>query len=103
MNDRLQKLEQLLQRDPKDTFVLYGIAMEHKKAGRANEAADYFDRVLSIDPGYCYAYHQKGLLFESTGDMEAARRVYRQGIEAATKKGDAHAAEEIAAALGMIE
>ena len=103
MSERLEKLEQLLQRDPSDTFVLYGIAMEHKKAGRAQVAAEYFDRVLSIDPGYCYAYHQKGLLPESTGDMESARKIYRQGIEAARKKGDAHAAEEVAAALALIE
>ena len=93
----------MLERDPADTFLLYGIALEHKKLGDAKQAVDFLDRVISIDPGYCYAYHQKGLVFESAGDVESAKNAYRAGIEAATKKGDAHAREEIAAALSMIE
>ena len=103
MEDRLSKLQELLKHDPGDTFVLYAIAMEHKKAGRMKEAGGFFDQVLAIDPGYCYAYHQKGMMFESAGDVESARKVYQQGIQAAKKKGDTHAADEIAAALALIE
>jgi hypothetical protein len=44
-----------------------------------------------------------GQVLESIGDAEAAKRTYRDGIEAATKKGDAHAAGEIEAALSMLE
>lgn len=93
----------MLERDPGDTFLLYGIALEHKKLGDGARAVEFLDRVIAADPGYCYAYHQKGLVFESTGDVEAAKGAYRAGIEAATKKGDAHAREEISAALSMIE
>ncbi len=102
MSDRLIKLLQLLERDPKDAFVLYGIAMEHKKAGDAQKAIEFFNRTLQTDGGYCYAYHQKGLVYESLGDVDSARKSYQDGIEAARKKGDAHAAEEIAAALSML-
>ena len=92
----------MLERDPKDTFLLYGLALEHKKLGDANQAIEYLDRVIAADAGYCYAYHQKGLVHESTGDVEAAKTAYRAGIDAATKKGEEHARSEIQAALDML-
>ena len=93
----------MLEREPNDTFLLYGIALEHRKAGDPAQAIDYLNRVLKIDPNYFYAYHQRGLAYEDAGDIEAAKRSYREGIDAARKGGDAHAAEEIQAALSMIE
>ena len=101
-SERLEKLRTMLERDPADTFLLYGIALEHKKLGAAKSAIEYLDRVIAADPGYCYAYHQKGLVFESQGDVDAAKEAYRAGIDAAAKKGDAHARDEIQAALDML-
>ena len=93
----------MLEKQPGDTFTLYAIALEHKKAGDAARALEFLDRVIQFDPGYCYAYHQKGLVFESLGDTSAAGDAYRAGIDAATRKGDLHAKGEIEAALQMIE
>ena len=93
----------MLARSPNDPFLLYGVALEHRKLGDAAAAIEFLDRVIAVDPGYCYAYHQKGLVHESTGDVEAARAAYRAGVAAAENKGEAHAREEIAAALSMIE
>ena len=93
----------LLEKQPNDTFLLYGIALEHKKAGQTSEAIEYLDRVIQADPGYCYAYHQKGLIHESTGDTDAARQTYREGeLPPAGQKGDLHAKGEIEAALEML-
>src|SRR5436190_291827 len=94
-SERLEKLSQMLQRDPNDAFLLYGIALEHKKLGDGPRAIEFLDRVIAVDSGYSYAYHQKGLTYESLGDLESAKSTYRAGIESARKKGDAHAAEEI--------
>src|SRR3954454_24037900 len=103
MSERLEKLLSMLEREPRDAFLLYGVALEYKKMNEPAKAVEFLDRVIGVDPGYCYAYHQKGLTFESTGDVEAAKRAYRDGIAAAQRKGDAHAAEEIGAALSLIE
>lgn len=102
-SSRMQQLQQMLQREPNDTFLLYGLALEYKKANDAARAIEYLDRVIQLDAGYCYAYHQKGLAYESLGEMEAAKKAYRDGIAAAQKKGDEHARGEIEAALTMIE
>ena len=103
MTDRMSKLAAMLEKQPDDVFLLYAMGMEHRKAGARTEAIEHFDRVIARDWGYCYAYHQKGQVYEEAGDAEAAKEAYRQGIAAATRKGDAHAGEEIAAALAMIE
>ena len=102
-SERLEKLQQMLARDPNDTFLLYGIAMEHKKLNDPAAALEFFDRVTSLDAGYCYAYHQKGLVQESQGDLDAAKQAYQDGIAAATRTGDLHAKGEIEAALESVE
>jgi Tfp pilus assembly protein PilF len=102
-SERLEKLNKMLEREPNDTFLLYGLALEYKKLEDSVNAIKFLDRVIELDPGYCYAYHQKGLTFESLGDNESAKKAYRDGIAAAQKKGDSHAAGEIEAALSMIE
>lgn len=103
MSQRLEKLLLMLQKEPNDTFLLYGIAMEHKKADNLPAALEFLGKVTQLDELYCYAYHQQGLIHELAGDIEAARRAYRDGIAAARRKGDAHAQSEIESALGMIE
>lgn len=99
----MEQLRRLLERSPNDTFLLYAIALEHKKAAESREAIEFLDRVLKVDPLYCYAYHQRGLVYELLGDVELARQSYREGIEAAVKANDAHARGEIEAALSLIE
>jgi tetratricopeptide (TPR) repeat protein len=101
-SERLEKLQQLLDRDPTDPFLLYGIGLEHKKLGDADKAMEYLRRVIEVDPGYCYAYFQIGQVCESSGQVDVARATYQQGIEAARKKGDAHAESEIQGALEML-
>jgi tetratricopeptide (TPR) repeat protein len=100
---RLEKLREMLEKSPGDTFLLYAMAMEYRKSGDGKSALEYLDRVIVRDWGYCYAYHQKGQILESTGELDAAKQAYRQGIEAAGRSGDEHARQEIAAALAMIE
>jgi Flp pilus assembly protein TadD len=100
---RLEKLRLMLEKSPGDTFLLYALALEYRKNGDAKSALEFLDQVIQHDWGYCYAYHQKGLTMESMGNVEGARQAYRQGIDAAARKGDRHAQEEITAALAVIE
>jgi tetratricopeptide (TPR) repeat protein len=102
-SSRLEKLKGMLEKSPGDTFLLYAMALEYRKIGDAKRAMEFLEKVIQHDWGFCYAYHQKGLTMESMGDMEGAKAAYRQGIDAAARKGDRHAGEEIAAALAMIE
>ena len=100
---RMQQLQKMLDRTPADPFLLYGMALEYKKANEFPAALDYLDRTIQADAGYCYAYFQRGQVSEQMGDIAAAKQAYRDGIEAAKRKGDAHARSELEGALSMIE
>jgi Tfp pilus assembly protein PilF len=90
-------------REPKDSFLLYGVGMEYKKLGALEKAVEYFAQVIQNDPAYCYAYFQSAQTFERMGKSEDARRSYEAGIAAAKKAGDAHAQGELESALAMME
>lgn len=102
-SDRLSKLQAMLDRTPGDPFTLYAVALEHRKAGRLDLALQHLDKTIQFDPGYCYAYFQKGQILEENGDVESAKQTYRAGIDAARLKGDAHALSELEGQLQMIE
>src|SRR2546429_400750 len=100
--DRLPILEKMLQQQPRDPFLLYGIAIEHKKKSDFAKAIDFLNRALEADPNYCYAYYQRGQVHEQSGELDAAKESYRRGIEVARVCGDAHAQSELQAALEMM-
>jgi len=102
MSDKLPKLQAMLEKQPNDPFLLYGIALEHKKLNEPEKAILFLDRCIAADPNYCYAYFQRGQISEMTGDIEAARQSYEDGIVAAKRAKDAHAQSEIEGALQML-
>jgi tetratricopeptide (TPR) repeat protein len=95
----LEQLEKLLAADPGDAFVLYGLAQEHAKQGHFARAVEFYDRCLSVDPAYCYAYYHKARALEGKGDRAEAVAVLKAGMAQARGVGDAHAAAEIEALL----
>ncbi len=103
MSTRLEQLQKMLEREPNDTFLLYGLAMEHKKAGNKDLALKLLEKVVELDPGHGYALFQAGQIHETSGDVEAARKAYEGGIIAANKSGDAHARSELEGALSNLE
>lgn len=102
MSDRLAQLQKMLEREPTDPFLLYGVAMEHKKVGRSVDAVEFFEKTIAVNSGYCYAFYQLGQLYEQLGETERARKWYEDGIKAARVKGDDHALSELEAALSML-
>jgi tetratricopeptide (TPR) repeat protein len=103
MSSRQKHLEELLKIEPNDPFLRYGLAMEHKKAGRLDQALEWFGKTLEADATYCYAWYQQGQVHQARGEVEAARSVYERGIAAARQCNDNHAAGEMQAALDELE
>lgn len=98
----IEQLERLLVTDPTDTFVLYGLAQEHAKAGETDRAVSYYDRVIAIDPHYHYAYFHKARALEEAGRDEEAAATLRAGLDRARTAGDAQAVSEIAGYLDQL-
>lgn len=99
----IEQLQRLLEADPKDPFVLYGLAQEYAKAGDVGKAVEFFDRCLGADPAYCYAYFHKARVLGAAKRAAEAREVLAAGMKAARGAGDTHAAAEMEALLDELE
>lgn len=92
---RLDKLLKILDAEPNDPFVLYGIAQEHANAERFADAVVFYDRCLAADPAYLYAHYHKAVALQEQGDIAAAQTTLRTGLAAARKAGDLKAQSEM--------
>ena len=102
MTTRLEKLQEMAAQDPQNAFLRYGLAQELANQGRLEEAVAEFQKLIEIQPDYCYAYFHGGRTLEKLGRIEEARSLYRSGIEASSRAGDMHARSEIEAALAEL-
>ena len=100
--NRLEILTQMVRQDPSNTFARYGLAMEHSNGGDLAKAVEEFETLLRQDENYAAAYFHGGQALEKLGKIAEARDMYEKGIEAATRKGDAHTRAEIEAALNLL-
>ncbi|MDP7005209.1 MAG: hypothetical protein QF718_03250 [Phycisphaerales bacterium] len=100
--DRISKLRNLLDQDPHDAFCMYGIAMEHAKNGRFDEAVAWFDQTIETDSTYCYAWLHKAKCQHDNDDSKSASSTLEEGIKQAREQGDLHAAEEMSSYLNSI-
>jgi Tfp pilus assembly protein PilF len=100
--NRLEMLEQMVSRDPNNTFARYGLAIEYANSGDCAQAVVEFRTLLQHDENYAAAYYHAGQALEKLGELEQARAMYEQGIEASTRKGDLHTRSEIEAALSLL-
>jgi tetratricopeptide (TPR) repeat protein len=92
---RLEQLEKLLEAEPNDVFLNFGLAMELAKGGRYQESLASFSRVVELDPDYVAAYFHKGKTLLAMGEKQAAKEALEIGVERAEAVGDRHAKTEM--------
>jgi tetratricopeptide (TPR) repeat protein len=95
-------LQAFIAQRPNDPFPRYGLALEHKNAGRLEEAWSAFAELMETHPTYTAAYLHAGNAALALGRVEDARAVYARGVEACVKAGDAHARGELEGALASL-
>ena len=95
MSDRLDSLLKLLEQDPDDSFLSYGIALEHISTCNFEGAERYLSLILKKDPDYVPAYMQLAQVYENLNLIDKAKNIYKEGIEIARKNNDSHAADEM--------
>jgi len=100
--DRLEALMRMLEQDPNDAFCLYGVAQEHLKRGRFDDAVAWFDRAIAADPDHAYAHYHKARALEEGDRIDEAIATLRTGLEVAQRTGDGKAANELAVALDLL-
>lgn len=103
MSSRLDSLLQMLEKDPEDSFLLYGIALEYNSVKDYTNAEHYLKKILNSNPDYVPAYMQLAMLMENLNRIEEAKVYYLNGITAAKKTNDAKAAKEMEAFLDELD
>jgi Flp pilus assembly protein TadD len=98
-DSRLDVLKNMVAQNPTDSFARYGLAMEWARTGNLEQAMEEYRGLLAVNPDYAAAYYHGGQTLEKLGRVEEARDLYRAGIEATSRIGDAHTRSEIEAAL----
>ncbi|MFK7884026.1 MAG: tetratricopeptide repeat protein [Phycisphaerales bacterium] len=99
----IEQLQALLEKEPGDSFLLYGIGQECLKLERFEDAASWFDQTMRADPDHCYAYFFKARALSEMGDNEAAVATVRAGVENARRIGDGKALSELSGLLDELE
>ncbi|MDE3109241.1 MAG: hypothetical protein KGL02_04800 [Acidobacteriota bacterium] len=99
---RREILENFLAQKPGDPFARYGLAVECANAGDDHAADGHFRKLLEENPQYVAGYFQFGQFLGRVGRIDEARKVLSQGILIAQQTGDAHARDEMEAALNLL-
>ena len=98
--DRIVMLSEILAHDPNNAFARYGLAMEYSNSGKAEQALEEFGKLLSANPDYAAGYFMAAQTLMKSDRKQEARQMLENGILAAQRKGDSHAASEM---QGMLE
>jgi len=102
MSQRLDVLKSMVEQNPNNAFARYGLAMEHANSGDPEQAIAEYRALLAMHADYAAAYFHGGQTLEKLGRIEEAREMYREGIEATLRNGDAHTRSELQAALDLL-
>jgi len=96
--DRIEKLKEFLQANPKDNFLRHALALEFIKAGQDAEARTLFETILTESPDYIGSYYHLAKLLETMQETNLAIEWYEKGMAAAKVAKDNHAYNELQAA-----
>ena len=100
---RLEKLKEMLEQDPTDTFVRYGLAMEYRGEEQHEEATRLFDGLIADTPSHVPSYFMKAQMLADMEQVAEARSTLELGIAQAKAQDNLHAAGEMSELLASLE
>ena len=96
--ERIDKLKEYLQANPKDSFLRHALALEYIKLGDDFSAQNIFEALLNDDKEYIGSYYHLAKLFERGNETAKAIACYEKGMKMAKAAKDNHAYNELQAA-----
>ncbi|WP_263263615.1 tetratricopeptide repeat protein [Pseudomonas sp. RIT-PI-S] len=99
----IESLEKMLAKGMDNPLLRFGLGKGYLDAGDASRAAEHLRRCVKQDPGYSAAWKLLGKALKQSGELDAARTAWEQGLAAAQAKGDKQAEKEITVFLRKLE
>lgn len=96
-------LQEILAQDPNNVLARYGLAMEFANSGQTRRALEEFGELLAINPDYPAAFFMSAQTLAKANRVDEAKKMLADGIAAAQRKRDSHAASEMQAMLQELE
>ena len=91
---RIETFKQMLESDPENTLVRFGLANEYLKEERYEEAISALNDYLQRADDEGAAFGMLARAYEKVGQREKAREAFERGIEAAQLHGHPSMAED---------
>lgn len=101
MQNRIEVFRQMLDADPDNTMVMFGLAKEYEKLGQHDEVIKVLENYLSKTDDEGNAYGTLATAYEKTGNREKAIETYKKGIDVAMAHGHPSMANEYKMTLDL--
>ena len=99
--NRIEVFEQMLEADPSNTMVMFGLAKEYEKLSRYDDVIRILEDYISKSDDEGNAYGTLASAYARKGDREKAIETYRRGIEVSMAHGHPSMANEYQMTLDL--
>ncbi|HMS40649.1 MAG TPA: tetratricopeptide repeat protein [Pyrinomonadaceae bacterium] len=87
MQSRIEIFKQMLEVEPENSMVMFGLAKEYEKIGANDEIIETLEKYLAVADDEGNAYGVLAKAFDKKGDREKAIETYKKGIEVSMAHG----------------
>lgn len=101
MSNRIEVFERMLEADPSNTMVMFGLAKEYEKLGQYADVIRVLEDYLSKSDDEGNAYGTLANAYLLSGDRDKAIEIYRKGIDVSMAHGHPSMANEYRMTLDL--
>jgi predicted Zn-dependent protease len=94
MQSRIDIFRQMLESEPDNTMVMFGLAKEYEKLGEWKNAIDILEQYLAKADDEGNAYGTLAMAYAQTGQKDKAVETLRRGIDVSMAHGHPSMANE---------
>lgn len=101
MQSRIEIFGQMLEADPDNTMVMFGLAKEYEKIGDYQKVIEILEQYLAKADDEGNAYGTLATAYTQTGDREKAIQTLKKGIDVSLAHGHPSMANEYKMTLDL--
>ena len=101
--EKIERIKKVLATEPESEMLWFSLGQAYLSENSDVLAVEAFEKAIALKPDYTVVYEHLGGALEEIGKMEAAKAIYRKGIEIGEKTHDMIPLERMTARLHRLE